>query len=304
MTTTVHGPIGVIEGPIADAYQERVVSAYGDSPQDWRRAIGDGLWFQFGVYDNPRSPHPVSLDEAGMRYFERQLGLAGFGEPDGPPVGRALDLGCGWGGVLAYLAGRFPECGHLDGVNVSRRQLDYGARLHSERGLSERVHLYECNAQDIDLLPGAQEPYDLAVMRGVISHFPDSVYEAVMHKLRRRVRRGGTVVVSDNLYNGNLGSYVSDTLDTVDRLACGHRKTPEYFREVATRSGFSVRDMRVLPSNADAVRWLLEIRASIERNFPQGVTGALEELRVMCESLAVAIVKNKMSVYSAILTRD
>jgi hypothetical protein len=59
-----------------------------------------------------------------------------------------------------------------------------------------------------------------------------------------------------------------------------------------------------LPSNADATHWLLDIRTNIEKHFPQGVTGALEELRVMCESLAVAIVKNKFSIYSTILKRN
>lgn len=293
----------VIEGPSIDTYQDKVVHAYGDSPDDWRKAIGDCLWFQFGVYDDPRSPQPVSLDESGIRYFERQLKLAGFDEPDYPPVKRILDIGCGWGSVLMYLAERFPECRRLDGVNVSRRQLDHCAQVHAERGLAERIHLYQCNAQDIDLLPDTDQLYDLVIMRGVISHFPNDLYQTVMDKLWQRMQPGGAVIISDNLYNIDLEKYTSDTPDTVDRLACKHRKTPEYFSSVLEQSGFAIQDMRALPSNADATRWLLDIRTNIEKHFPNGVTGALEELRVMCESLAVAIVKNKFSIYSAILKR-
>jgi hypothetical protein len=150
-------------------------------------------------------------------------------------------------------------------------------------------------------LPDAGTPYDLVVMRGVISHFPDDLYETVMEKLRRRVHSESTVVVSDNLYNIDLEKYRSDTPDIVDRLACKYRKTPKHFSEVVERSGFGIQDMRVLPSNADAIRWLLDIRANIEHHFPLGARGPLEELHVMTESLAVAIVKKQISIYSAIL---
>ncbi|BBP77313.1 class I SAM-dependent methyltransferase [Pseudomonas gingeri] len=298
-----HPPYRVIQGANINPYQERVVCAYSDSPENWRKAIGNALWFQFGVYDDPRSAQPVTLDESGIRYFERQLKLAGLEQGGNQEIKRILDVGCGWGSVLKYLAEYFPDCPHLDGINISGRQLEHAAKLHMEHGLSDRINLYQCNAQDIDLLPAADEPYDLVVIRGVISHFPDDLYKTVMEKLWRRVATGGTIVISENLYSGELERYTSDIPDTIDRLACKYRKTPEYFLSVIKQSGFSTQDMRVLPSNADAIRWLLAIRSNIERNFPSGVTGALEELRVMCESLAVAIVKNKFSVYSAILKR-
>lgn len=293
-------PITAIHGASIDEYQAKVEYTYQDDPRDWRKVIGHGLWFQFGLYDDPGLPQPASLDESGARYFDRQLRLAGLNQPR-MPVERILDIGCGWGSVLAHLADRFPECRRLDGINVSRRQLEHGARMHAERGLSGRIHLYHGNAKDIDLLPEADRPYDLVVMRGVISHFPNDLYQEVMQKLRRLVHPQSVVIVSDNLYNVDLGNYRSDTPDIVDRLACKYRKTPDYFREVLERSGFGIEDLRVLPSNADAIRWLLDIRANIERNFPLGVAGALEELHVMTESLAVALVKNQISIYSAIL---
>ena len=57
----------------------------------------------------------------------------------------------------------------------------------------------------------------------------------------------------------------------------------------------------VLPNRTDATRWLLDVQDNIERHFPTGAVGALEELRVMCESLAVAIVKRQVSIYSFVL---
>jgi cyclopropane fatty-acyl-phospholipid synthase-like methyltransferase len=290
-----------IHGHQRNGYEARVAQAYQDAPDRWRKAIGDRLWFQFGVYDHPHSPQPVDLDESGLRYFERQLKIAGLDEADCQPVNRILDIGCGWGTVLRYLAEKFPRCGHLDGVNISNEQLGYCADLNQTLGLTDRINLFQCNALDIDLLPDVDRPYDLAIMRGVISHFPHDLFEAVMAKLRRRLSANGVVVISDNLYNVDLSTYRSDTPDMVDRLACKYRKTPAYLRQVFEQSGFSIQDMRILPNKADATRWLLSVQENIERHFPAGVVGALEELRVMCESLAVAIVKNQVSIYSFVL---
>lgn len=293
-------PYMVIRGPDSCDYESKVVQTYSEDPEDWRKAIGDYLLFQFGVYDDPGSPQPVSLDESGIRYFERQLRLAGFDEPDRKPVKRILDVGCGWGYILKHLAGRFPECRRLDGVNVSTRQLEHCARLYERLGLDWRIDLYLCNAQDVDLLPEPDIPYDLVIIRGVISHFPEALYERAMQALFSRVGEGGKVVISDNLYNVDLANYESDTKDDVDRIACKHRKTPEYFRKVLEQSGFVIDDMRVLPSNIDVAHWLMDSKANIERHFPGGARGTLEELRVLAENWSVALIKNKVSTYSVI----
>jgi hypothetical protein len=141
------------------------------------------------------------------------------------------------------------------------------------------------------------------IIRGVISHFPNELYENTMRALFPRVRKGGVVVISDNLYNTEPQAYTSDTPDEVDRLACKHRKSPAYFREVLEQSGFTTHDMRVLPSNIDVARWLMDSKANIENRelFPNGVTGALEELRVLAENWSVALLKNKVSTYSVIV---
>ncbi|SDR39430.1 Cyclopropane fatty-acyl-phospholipid synthase [Pseudomonas grimontii] len=299
ITDEIHPPYQVIQGDSVDAYQEKVVYTYNDSPEDWRKAIGDRLMFQFGIYKDPQSP--ISPDESGLRYFDQQMALAGYDRGDFGPVKRILDVGCGWGFGLKYLAERFPACPRLDGINVSQRQLEYCTQYHAEHGLSERINLYLCNAQDIDLLPGADEPYDLVTIRGVISHFPNDLYKRAMAKLAARLRPGATVIISDNLYNLPIDQYQSDTSDEVDRLACKHRKTPEYFRQVIEQSGLSVEDMRVLPENIDVARWFMDVKKNIEANFTaQTIPPPLEELRVMAVNVSVALIKNQFSTYSVI----
>lgn len=299
-----HLPYQVIQGSSVDTYQEKVVYTYGDSPEDWRKAIGDRLMFQFGVYDDPRSRPPISPDESGLRYFDRQMELAGYDSGGFGSVKRILDVGCGWGFGLKYLTERFPACTRLDGINVSHRQLEYCAKYHAEHGLSERINLYLCNAQDVNLLPDADEPYDLVTVRGVISHFPNDLYERSMAKLATRLRPGATVIISDNLYNLPLDHYQSDTADDVDRLACKHRKTPGYFRQVIEQSGLIVEDMRVLPENIDVARWFMDVKKNIETHFTADtIPPPLEELRVMAVNVSVALIKDQFSTYSVIARR-
>lgn len=297
-------PYRVIRGPEVSGYEDKVVYTYQDDPAHWRKAIGDCLMFQFGVYNDSRSRPPISLDESGLRYFDQQMELAGYDRGDFGPVKRILDVGCGWGFGLKYLAERFPACPRLDGINISPRQLEHCAKYHAEHGLSERINLFLCNAQDVDLLPDADEPYDLVTVRGVISHFPNDLYERSMAKLASRLRPGATVIFSDNLYNLPLDQYQSETADDVDRLACKHRKSPGYFRQVIEQSGLSVKDMRVLPENIDVARWFMDVKKNIEKHFTADtIPPPLEELRVMAVNVSVALIKDQFSTYSVIARR-
>lgn len=92
-------------------------------------------------------------------------------------MGRILDLGCGWGYTLKYLAEYFTECATLDGINISAQQLDYCDQLYSDERLRKRINLYLCQAHDLSLLPDEEKYYDLAIIRGVISHFTNDVFE-------------------------------------------------------------------------------------------------------------------------------
>ena len=295
-------PFTTIDGPVPDPYREKVVYTYDDPPSMWRKALGDTLLFQWGLYDDTDLPQPTALGDAGIRYFDRQLRLAGIQGDDRPRFHRILDLGCGWGFISQFLAHRFPECPRIDAINISPRQLEYCARYLAGQGLADRVHLYLCDGQDVDLLPDPGQPYDLVVIRGVYTHFLNPVYEASVKALVTRLADNAVVVISDTLFTGDLDSYTSAIPDLVDRIACGNRKTPEYFAGVLERNGLTIKDMRVLPSNQEVIRWFQDVKTNIETHFPGGVTGPLEELRVMAMNMSVALAEDKVSAYSIIAT--
>ncbi|MGW1604242.1 SAM-dependent methyltransferase [Streptomyces eurythermus] len=246
------------------------------------------------------SPRPVSLDEAGHRYLERQLETAaefGLGDP-GPR--RILDVGCGWGATLRHLADVFPDCPRLDGVNVSAEQLAYCARKMAG---TDRVRLYLCDAADIAELPDSDQPCDLVVARGAITHFPPRVYESAAAALARRMRPGGLLVVSETLYTEEFLAGQQPSPVDADHLALEHRKSLRYLTDVLRHTGFRIRDERVLPTQEDAARWVLDLKSNIDVHFPQGASPPLEAIRNMAGALAVALLRHEASVHSIVAER-
>ncbi|MEV5242055.1 class I SAM-dependent methyltransferase [Streptomyces cinnamoneus] len=291
--------VPVVHGTKRDSYQSRVEQVYNDSPELWKKAIGEELWFQFGVYGNQKG-RLSTLDEAGRSHLERQLELAQRLSGDYPEIQRVLEIGFGWGTGLMHLARLFPHCPRLDGINISRTQTEYALQRIAEASLSERVHLYLGNALNIDQLPRPEEPYDLVLMRGVVTHFSPATTEAVFAALPKRMRPGAVLIISENLYNVPLQDYTPAIPDETDRLACGYRKTPEYLTGVLADSGFTIRDVRKLPSNQEAVCWLTEIKANIEHCFGSRAPRPLQELRDHADNWSAALRRDRVSVYSVI----
>lgn len=292
-------PYESVPSPTEEPYAVKVQRVYADPPQDWQRILGNQLWFQFGLYPGGADAD-VKLDQAGRLYLERQLELAGYAGKEGPQPTRILDVGCGWGGPLVYLAQRFDRCARLDGINISSQQLMHAHKLVHDHGLGDRVRLHLCNAQDIDQLPDSGQPFDLVLFRGSITHFPYAVLERAMQHVRQAMAPHGKLIISDNLYNVALTDYRSPLADDIDRIACGHRKTPGYLTGVLSSRGFCLDDIRVLPSTAETVRWLQDVRKNIESHFAHARSPAIEELYVSCENQIRALLAGLYSVYSLI----
>lgn len=292
----------VITGDTPDPYRPRVERLYdADSPEVWRQILGEDMWFQFGIYEE--CPTTSGLNAAGRRYLERQLDLADACPWRQPPIRRVLDLGCGWGPALRYLPERLPNCPRFDAINISARQLTYVARRVAENGQNDLIRLYQCNGRDIGLLPDPEIPYDLVLIRGVINHMTYETYETTMAALATRMRPGGAVVISDNVFNVDLDNYHSAIPDTIDRQAVKHRKTLAYFTHVLADNGFVVRDLRRLPSTADSIYWMTSLIQSTEKHFEgKEKPTAFAELTEALTNWITAMTEGTGSIYSIIAT--
>lgn len=55
-----------------------------------------------------------------------------------------------------------------------------------------------------------------------------------------------------------------------------------------------------MPSNIEVIYWFKKVRLNIEQNFPEGVTGPIQELYDMAISFSRSLAEDKASVYSII----
>ncbi|EXU96290.1 S-adenosylmethionine-dependent methyltransferase family protein [Metarhizium robertsii] len=157
--------------------------------------------------------------------------------------------------MTRHMVELFPQCPRINCVNISRRQLECCA-AHLSDDQRRRVNLYLCNGQVVDLLPDPEVPYDLVIVRGVYTHFLPRVFEESVAQVFKRLAEKGTLIISDTLYRCDLATYKSPMPDAVDRLACGHRKSPEYFSNVLEKSGLTILDMQIMPLNTKVIYWL------------------------------------------------
>lgn len=296
--TTVKDGFEVISGARTDPYRSRVEQVYRDDPEIWRAAIGDDLWFQFGLYARSGGN---SLDDVGRRYFDRQLELAGI--TPAARLRRVLDVGFGWGTTLAHLAQRHPWCPRIDGINISEPQVRYAADRIAVSGFANRIHLYLGNAQDVDRIPDPEPGYDLVVLRGSIAHLPPETLEATLRGIAARTAPGARMVISETFYTTPIEQYQSAIPDEVDRLACGHRKTIAGLTRLLERHSFAVLDLRELPGVDHATRWLDAIRDNIEHFLVDPPPQPIAELRDVADNLSMALHAGLAGVYSVIARR-
>ncbi len=128
----------------------------------------------------------VQTRQAAFHYVhDRLLELAG------PQTHRVLDLGCGVGASLEYLAQRRELSGV--GVTLSPVQVQLATQRFARSGLSSRLR---CVQADFTKLPDELEPVDLAYGIESFVHAPKP--EPFFAEASRIVRSGGLLALCDD----------------------------------------------------------------------------------------------------------
>ncbi|WP_432839423.1 SAM-dependent methyltransferase [Dactylosporangium sp. CA-092794] len=170
MTTTTHAEL-------VRRYYDRNTAAF-DRLGQGGASIHRAVW----------GPGVTTRDEAFHHVDELLLDEL----PDGAAEPSVVDLGCGLGASLAYLAGRAPIRG--EGLTISPRQAEGAARLLAAAGLDGRIRCREGNYLAVpDDLAGTA---DLTFSIEAFLHSPDA--GGYFREAARTLRPGGRLAVCDD----------------------------------------------------------------------------------------------------------
>lgn len=139
-------------------------------------------------------------------------------------VGRALDLGCGYGRTAIYLAKHGWQADGIDYVPAAAKGAKHRAEI---AGVGDRVNFYEGSASSPDILTG---PYDLAVDIGCMHSFPDEQLIEYRDSLKRLLLPGARYLLfahvrDQDLADGERPHGITDgRIDTLfaDGFKCDH----------------------------------------------------------------------------------
>ncbi|MBI4832140.1 MAG: class I SAM-dependent methyltransferase [Candidatus Lindowbacteria bacterium] len=103
-----------------------------------------------------------------------------------------LDCGCGTG-VLAIIAKkRVGAKGHVQGIDLSKDQLDVARKNARREGLQ-----IDFREGSIDELPFPDKSFDAIFSTLMLHHVPEKVKKGAFREMRRVLRPGGRIVVAD-----------------------------------------------------------------------------------------------------------
>jgi len=130
-------------------------------------------------------------DDLGTAQRHKLRFVAGrMGVDDGE---RVLDVGCGWGALTLFLAGRY-DC-RVTGVTPAPRQRDHIEATAVARGLAEKVDIHCGVFEGFDAPAGS---FEAAAALGSVIHMPD--LPAVFARTRRLLRKGARFYVSESCF--------------------------------------------------------------------------------------------------------
>lgn len=134
--------------------------------------------------------------------------------PAAAPV--VVDFGCGVGGTLFHLAGRFPDA-RLTGITISERQVEIARQLANELGVAARCTFRLADFQTVEL----GEPADAIVAIEAFAHSRDA--DAFLDGAARHLRPGGHLIVADDFLAADEDSMDARQRRVVGRFRAGWR---------------------------------------------------------------------------------
>ena len=159
----------------------RVAEHYEHHPEIFELVLDAQLGYASAMFRDPGEELDVA-QERKYAWIAEQLDIR--------PGERALDVGCGWGSNLLYLAEH--TGGELLGVTLSAAQRARALELAERRGVADRVRIERCHVEDLEL---ADESLDAILFVGSVVHMHNR--EDVYARVARALKPGGRLLISD-----------------------------------------------------------------------------------------------------------
>jgi SAM-dependent methyltransferase len=156
----------------------------------------------------------VTTRALAFRYVEDQVAEIVVASSTDAARPHVIDLGCGVGGSLCYLATRLPIV--ATGITISPSQVRMARERVHTAGLSDRVTLVEA---DYSALPDSIASADVAFAIESFVHAPDPV--AFLTTCRRLVRPGGALAICDDVRRAAADAAGRTAERTIDRFRRG-----------------------------------------------------------------------------------
>jgi cyclopropane-fatty-acyl-phospholipid synthase len=164
------------------AHEAREVAQhYEHDPEIFSLVLDKRLAYSTGVFLSPDE----DLETAQERKFARVAAKLNI-----QPGERVLDVGCGWGSLLLYLAQHTQ--GQFHGLTLSPRQREVALQRARDWGVADRVRV---DVTHVEALNPAPESYDVVLFSGSIVHMHNR--EVIHQQVGRVLTPGGRLFISD-----------------------------------------------------------------------------------------------------------
>jgi len=199
------------------------------------RFVSFGRGGSVGAIHRPVWGPGVESREAAFHYVDDRIADVIERTPAGLAPLHVVDLGCGVGASLCYLAARSPRI-HGTGVTLSPVQARLAAERVLQSGLADRVRCLEASYES---LPPEIPPADVAYAIESFAHA--TAPQRFFAECGRLVKSGGALVICDDFKRAATGRRAERTVDRFTRgWHLNSLLPPDRVLELAAAAGFSL----------------------------------------------------------------
>jgi len=124
------------------------------------------------------------------------------------PGERALDVGCGPGTLVLFLATKVAPGGEAVGIDASPEMIERATQKARKAGTAARFEMAA-----IESLPFADASFDVATSTFMLHHLPHDVQATGLSEVRRVLKPGGRLFIAD--FESNGGSFLGHLLSVL-----------------------------------------------------------------------------------------